>query len=125
MEQENCLIPGVDMQVGLDMTGGTMTFYRKILHRFCEDLEESLPALQNVPEIAALLRFIILVSDIKSAAATIGAMEVSIYAKQLEVAGITTDIDFIRENLPIFTDRLADLMNNIGVFLTTGTQRVV
>jgi hypothetical protein len=83
-----------------------------------------LRALQNMPDTASLLRFITHVHAIKSASASIGATEVSAYAEQLEVAGMVTDTDFIRENLPTFAKHLAELINNIAAFLAADKREI-
>jgi CheY-like chemotaxis protein len=108
------VISGIDAAKGFDMTGGTMEGYRQVLDIFRKDAEERLTLLQNVPDEAGLPAFTIQVHALKSASASIGAMEVSAEAAQLETAGRAGDLAFIREALPNFVARLAELAENIG-----------
>jgi signal transduction histidine kinase/CheY-like chemotaxis protein/HPt (histidine-containing phosphotransfer) domain-containing protein len=106
-------ISGVDIQKGISMTGGKMIFYRQVMDLFCEDAQERLSVMQNAPETADLSEFVIHVHSLKSASASIGAAEMSRCAAELEAAGRAENLDFIRENLPVFAKRLADLIGGI------------
>jgi signal transduction histidine kinase/CheY-like chemotaxis protein len=106
------IIPGIDTVKGIAMTGGTATAYTKVLSLFCKDVEERLPLLQKAPD-SNLPVFITQVHALKSASASIGAQEISSLAAGLESVGKAGDTAFIRENLPAFTQRLAELVKNI------------
>jgi len=106
------IIPGIDTAKGIEMTGGTITAYIKVLSLFCKDAEERLPFLQKAPE-ANLPSFITQVHALKSASASIGAQKISSLAAGLEAVGKAGDIAFIRENLTDFTEQLAALVRNI------------
>jgi two-component system, sensor histidine kinase and response regulator len=124
-------IPGVDVQKGIAMTGGTLLAYKQVLSLFCKDIEERLPLLQKATETihppsvdSALLADSALSADtlpalvthihaLKSASASIGAAEVSAHAAELETAGKAGDLAFIRKNLPAFTGQLEELTRNI------------
>ena len=112
-------IPGVDTKKGVAMTGGTEKGYRKILSAFRTDAEERLPLLQTAPVTSNLSEFITQVHALKSAAATIGAAQVSAQAAELEAAGRGGDLAFIQENLSSFAEDLAELAKNIRMFLGT------
>jgi HPt (histidine-containing phosphotransfer) domain-containing protein len=115
-------ISGVDIQTGIYMTGGTMAVYREVLNCFCEEVGQRLPELQKATDtdtITALRGFIIHVTAIKGAAGSIGASETSAQAEKLVIAAMKADIDFIRKKLPVFTEYLSELMNNIATFLST------
>jgi len=106
-------IPGVDVQKGIVMTGGTVTAYRQVLSLFCKDAEDRLPLLQKAPSADALSAFITQVHALKSASASLGAGDVSAQAAALEAAGKTADMAFIREHLSGFAQQLAELARNI------------
>ena len=106
-------IPGVDAAKGITMTGGTLISYKQVLSLFCKDAQERLPSLQKTPEMDALLAFTTNVHALKSAAASIGAKDISESAAELEAAGKATDMTFIREHLPVFAQRLTELIINI------------
>jgi HPt (histidine-containing phosphotransfer) domain-containing protein len=90
-----------------------MALYREVLLSFCKDVEERLPILKNVPKAAALPKFTTEVHALKSAAASIGAADISAMAAKLEAAGKAADIDYIRENLPGFAVHIAELSDGI------------
>jgi HPt (histidine-containing phosphotransfer) domain-containing protein len=72
--------------------------------------------LQNIPNASTLPKFITQVHALKSASASIGAVEISDKAANLEAAGKAADFDFIRENLPGFAKDLAELVERIRVW---------
>jgi signal transduction histidine kinase/response regulator of citrate/malate metabolism/HPt (histidine-containing phosphotransfer) domain-containing protein len=114
------VIPGVDVQKGVNMTGGTIAGYRKVLAQFYKDARERLTLLQQPPEEPALPIFVTQVHAIKSAAATIGAAEVSVEAAALEaagkgaLAGNAADMAAITGGLPQFYKELTQLVEGIG-----------
>jgi HPt (histidine-containing phosphotransfer) domain-containing protein len=111
-------IPGIDIQRGIAMTGGTMELYRQVLSLFCKDTEQRLPLLQTTPDEDALTLFVTHVHALKSASASIGAAEVSGKAAELEAAGHAGDIDFIRGNLFDFSQQIAELTDKIRAWET-------
>jgi signal transduction histidine kinase/CheY-like chemotaxis protein len=115
----NPIIPNVDVQKGIAMTGGTLAAYKQVLSMFCKDAKDRLPLLQNTPEIAAMSVFITHVHALKSASASLGAEKISVKAAELETAGRTGDTAFIREHLPAFTRQLTELVRNIEIALET------
>jgi CheY-like chemotaxis protein len=110
-------IPGVDMEKGIAMTGGSMEGYFTVLSIFCKDTEDRLPLLQTastaLPTADTLSEFVTQVHALKSASASIGAADVSVRAAGLETAGKAGDMAFIQENLPVFIERLAELAGGI------------
>jgi signal transduction histidine kinase/HPt (histidine-containing phosphotransfer) domain-containing protein/DNA-binding NarL/FixJ family response regulator len=116
---EGLNIPGVDVQQGIVMTGGTLDGYKQVLALFRKDAVERLPRLVNPPEPDELQVFITHTHALKSALASIGAAEISARAAQLEAAGKGVlaggagDMAAIRENLPVFAEQLAALVEEI------------
>jgi CheY-like chemotaxis protein len=111
------LISGVDTGKGITMTGGTEAGYRKVLAQFCKDAADRLPFFAGIPGETTLAAFAVQAHALKSAAGTIGALEVSAEAAILEAAGKTGDAQTIRETLPRFREHLARLIEGIGEFL--------
>jgi len=114
-------INGVDIQRGIQMTGGTETGYRSVLFTFRNDAQERLLSLRKTPDKNSLLDFITNVHALKSASASIGALEISTDAGRLEDAGKKGDIAFIQENLNSFAGQLSALVNEISLVLDTKT----
>ena len=118
--ESGIVIPNVDTQKGITMTGGTEAGYRKVLAQFYKDAEERLPLLQDPPEPDALPQFVTQVHALKSASATIGAAEVSAEAAALEAAGKDGNIAAIREGLSAFYEHLTELVEGIGNVMEVG-----
>ena len=113
-QPKSLIIPGLDVQRGIKMTGGTESSYRQILEIFVKDAKDRLVILKNTPllqEEAGV--FITHVHALKSASSSIGAEEVSGLAALLEAAGKNGDMDYIKNNLENFTQLLGNLVNNI------------
>jgi CheY-like chemotaxis protein len=110
-------IPGVDVQKGIAMTGGTLSSYKQILAIFRKDAQERLSLLREIPDTGVLTAFITQVHALKSASASLGAAEVSTKAARLETAGRVGDMAFIEENLSGFTRLLEELIKGIDAAL--------
>ncbi|MDR1249876.1 MAG: response regulator [Treponema sp.] len=106
-------IEGVDSDRGLALTGGTVEGYRKVLARFYKDVLERLSLLQEAPDKQGLPFFTTQAHALKSAAATIGAADLSAEAERLETAGRDGDRTAIREGLKGFRERLEALAEGI------------
>jgi signal transduction histidine kinase/CheY-like chemotaxis protein len=107
------VIPGVDVQHGITMTGGTLSAYKQVLTLFCKDARDRLPLLQKMPDTEILPVFITQVHALKSASASLGAADVSAQAAALETAGKTEDMISIEKNLFGFAARLTELVTHI------------
>jgi len=114
-------IHGVDTAKGISMTGGTLDGYIQVLTLFLKDVKDRLPLLQEAPNPDNLSLFITNVHALKSASASLGAQDVSTAAAELEAAGKTADMIFIRKELPIFERQLEELAQNIEAVLKAKT----
>ena len=113
-QSKHLTIPGVDISRGIALTGGTTAIYKKVLALFCKDVEERLPMLRKTPEADTLPALVIHIHSLKSAAAAIGAHDVSDHAAGLEAIGKAGELGFIRESLPDFVDQLVGLVKDIS-----------
>jgi CheY-like chemotaxis protein len=107
------VLDGVDSAVGIRNVGGSEETYREILARFAGDIEERLMELSTVPDAGSLSRFTTLVHGLKSAAASVGAINVSQQAAKLEAAGKSGDIETIARDLNGFLLELVTLADAI------------
>jgi signal transduction histidine kinase/CheY-like chemotaxis protein/HPt (histidine-containing phosphotransfer) domain-containing protein len=112
-DKTGLLIPGVDIQKGIAMTGGTEEGYRKVLAQFSKDLRERLPVFAEFPAEKDPLLLAAQAHAVKGASASIGAAEVSVTAARLEAAGKAGDAETLRELLPEFHRQLSDLAAGI------------
>jgi HPt (histidine-containing phosphotransfer) domain-containing protein len=114
-------MPGIDTTKGILMTGGTLTGYIYVLSSFHKDVLERLPHLAAPPAEKDFTNFTTPVHALKSAAATIGATELSKTAAELEAAGKAGDINVIQKNLPGFYKHLNETAEMIGAALASKT----
>ena len=118
--KENSLpsVPGIDIIKGIAMIGGSLEIYRQALSIFSNDIEERLPYLKTFPDAEAnFTKFTTNVHALKSAAASLGAAEISTEAARLEDAGKDKDTIFMQENLSSFTEKLSEMAKNINTAL--------
>jgi len=110
------VIPGIDITKGAARLGVKPAGYLKLLSMLHKDVEDRLPALA-MPKPETLPMFVSHVHALKGTCASMGALEVSERAAELEVAGKAEDLTFIGENLGFFVERLAELAKDIGTAL--------
>jgi len=121
-------IDGIDAIKGIALTGGTVEGYRKVLLMFRKDAEERIQKFRyflyesmsggKFPE-KHLTSFITQIQALKSASATIGAVETSDKAARFEAAGRNKELSFILDNLPDFVEQLTALTKSIRAALET------
>ena len=87
---------GVNVDVGLDYCAGDEDFYREMLRLFSAQGEEKRTEIAALYESADWTDYAIKVHALKSTSLTIGAEALSAQAKELELAGKRSDVDFIR-----------------------------
>jgi HPt (histidine-containing phosphotransfer) domain-containing protein len=97
------------------MTGGTLMGYRKVLNLFCSDIRERISLLQTTLNVESLPLFVTHVHAIKSAAAAIGAAEISTEAALLEAAGIAGNMAVFEEHISGFMEHLEKLEKNLEI----------
>jgi CheY-like chemotaxis protein len=107
------VLPGVDVKKGITLTGGREEWYLKVLDQFRKDAAKRLDWFKDLPR-GNVSDFTIQAHALKSAAATIGAAEVSQEAAVLEAAGKAGDIQTIGGTLPLFHEHLSLLIEAIG-----------
>ena len=118
-------IPGLDIQHGIKMTGGTEKAYLTVLALYCKDAEERFPILESVPKEPELKNFTTNVHALKSASMSIGALELGGLAAELESAGQNGNMEFINDKLTGFTIQLKELVKNINEKINNGAGTIV
>ena len=123
-------INGVDTVKGVAMTGGTADGYLQVLSIFRMDSEERIQKFKSFlnessgkfPE-KHLALFTTQIHAIKSAAAAIGAAEISGKAARLEAAAKNAELSFLQDNLPGFMEHLNELLKNIRTALESRPEK--
>jgi len=110
-------IENIDINSGIKLTGGKIEHYFEALIAFHSDVNERLDLLDKYIKEGNLKDYTIIVHALKSAAANIGAKEISKLAEDLEIAGLNNDLKLIEENNGFFTSTAKKLLENISTAL--------
>ena len=110
-------ITGIDINPGIAMTGGDPANYRHILEVFRKDGVEKCEQIRSCLEQNDIALFTIYVHALKSASASVGALDIAEQAKKLELAGKKEDIEFIRKNSGLFLTDLDTVLGHIADYL--------
>lgn len=89
---------GINIKTGLDYCCGDEDFYNEMLDMFCSQGEEKRNEIIDFYEADNWADYAVKVHALKSTSLTIGAEQLSEYAKALELAGKRGDADYIREH---------------------------
>jgi signal transduction histidine kinase/CheY-like chemotaxis protein/HPt (histidine-containing phosphotransfer) domain-containing protein len=117
VSEEPFSIDGIDVKTGLSMTGGTMDFYLESLRSYVKDGREKVVQIGEVLRNGDSALYTTYVHALKSASASIGAIDVSESAKKLEMAGKNQDMDYINAKNDGFVADLESILANIAAFL--------
>ena len=109
----NVHIEGIDIEKGLLQTGGKMELYLETLEVFCDDGHERTRMIRDCLGTGNQKTYTIHVHALKSAAANIGASQLSDTARDLEMAGIRGDMDYIAMHNDHFLNSLGKLLDAI------------
>ncbi|MCL1956450.1 MAG: ATP-binding protein [Fibromonadales bacterium] len=115
-------IDGVDVKKGIIMTGGTFESYVQTLAVFHKDGLKKIEEIKQCLETDNYSLYTTYVHALKSASASLGALDLSEQAKALEIAGRQEDSSFIRLNNPDFLTSLETILNDIGTALNSVKQ---
>jgi signal transduction histidine kinase/CheY-like chemotaxis protein len=117
VEDEPFMIDGIDVAKGLSMTGGTLEYYIESLQSYVKDGQEKVVQIKEVLQKGDIGLYTTYVHALKSASASIGAIELSESAKKLEMAGKSRDMDHINANNDSFISDLESTLANIAAAL--------
>ena len=110
-------LTGLDINAGIAMTGGDLANYRHILAIFQRDSAEKREQIRACLEQNDIALFTTYVHALKSASASVGALDIAEQAKRLEQAGRKEDTGFIRQNCELFLQDLDVLQEQISAYL--------
>jgi signal transduction histidine kinase/CheY-like chemotaxis protein len=116
-------IEGIDIKKGIALIRGSIPRYFTILEVFKEDALVKIKELKKCVETGDIHVYTIHVHALKSAAANIGANDLSEAAKDLEMAGKRGDLDFINAHTTPFFESLELLLKNISGALSAYKSR--
>ena len=107
-------VMGLDVKKGLLLTGGKAEVYLNVLTTFRDDGLDRINKIKECQETGNMQLYTTYVHALKSAAANIGADEVSRAAEALEKAGKRSDAVFIERNSERLIEDLKLLIEGIG-----------
>ena len=105
---------GINVGMGLDYCCGEEEFYLEMLRMFSGQSEEKRDEIIALYEAENWKDYAVKVHALKSTSLTIGAEELSEYAKKLEHAGKKEDIEYIRQNHPGLLSMYEDVCESIA-----------
>ncbi len=91
-------IPGIDPELGIKNSGGSEETYRAVFEAFYESMESDHNEMNMLFEKEDWKNYTVKVHSLKSTALLVGIKDLSEEARQLEMAGKSDDIDYIRSN---------------------------
>jgi CheY-like chemotaxis protein len=106
-------IPGIEIQTGLENTGGSLDSYKNILSYFCADVDGRIQQIQEAAEKGDWDSYTTMVHAIKGASRSIGAMELGDAAAELEAAGREKNAGLIAAKTGALLKKLRDLLGHI------------
>ncbi len=112
-------VDGIDTEVGVRMTGGTVEGYIQTLCIFVRDGKRKIEEICECYENGNISLLTIHVHALKSASASIGAMEFSEFSKRLEHAAKEEKLSYIEENIQAFLEQLQRLLEGLTPYVHT------
>ncbi|MDR1073604.1 MAG: response regulator [Treponema sp.] len=123
-EVNDLAIHNLDIRVGINNTGGSLSSYLRVLRIFYNDAEGRIASVKNAAAEGDAKLYTTMVHALKSASRSIGATEFGDFAEALEAAGRTRDIPIIRRRTAELLNRLCVLLADIKAFLKQNTGEV-
>ena len=105
---------GVDVDMGINYSGGDESFYRQLLKEIANTPEEKIKLLQKYHDEKDWQNYAIKVHAVKSTTKMVGALEVSDMAKALESAAKKKDETVLERDHAPFMDKYKSLLSVIS-----------
>lgn len=116
-------IDGIDTLQGLLFVGGKEENYMHILTSYYADCRQKYITLPQHLANGDILAFQTEIHGLKSTSASVGALEISQFAKKLENAAERKDIDYILGRINAFLSALQETLNNIQPHLPKSAEQ--
>ncbi|MCH5258770.1 MAG: response regulator [Lachnospiraceae bacterium] len=116
---------GIDVAVGMKYSGDDENLYREVLSDYMDTIEEKANIIEKAVEEEDLETYTIEVHSLKSISKSIGALELSDLAKDLEANGKNNEWGPIIARTPILLSMYRDLYRVIAPYHTSAGQETV
>ncbi|MBQ4529312.1 MAG: response regulator [Lachnospiraceae bacterium] len=110
------VIDGIDTKSAIENMKIKEDTYINILETYHKDLEATIQRIDQAKSKEDIKNFVIDVHGIKSSSASVGAMELSELAKELEMAGKEQQLDFIESHYDNFIRKSEEMVKNLKEF---------
>jgi CheY-like chemotaxis protein len=107
------VIEGINVEKGISISAGSLDYYMETLATFLEDGSERIKMLRECITKKDLTLYTTYVHALKSAAASIGAEDLAVFASFLETAGKQESLSLIKTRNDDFIDELESLLDRI------------
>ena len=119
-DSRSIIIPGLDVPQGIFNMGGNVEAYNHILNVFLSDGRSQSALIRRYAEDYDVNSYRIETHSLKSVAASIGATELSLEAREHEEAAKQGDKDFISGHYMELKERYDGLLDNVENYLKSG-----
>lgn len=106
----------IEISKGMEACGESAELYQNILTVFIDEGRRRLPVIKKMYNEEQWQDYITAVHGLKSSAASIGAMELSEYAKEMEFAGKEEDLELIHEKTEDLLNEYLALLQKLVAF---------
>ena len=113
-------ISGLDVPQGIFNMGGSVDAFNHILNVFLVDGRKKTPLLRQYAEQGSVKSYLIEAHSLRSVAASIGAMDLSMLAGEHEDAAKRGDETFIFDHYGELADRYDNLLDSVEKYLISG-----
>lgn len=110
------MLQGIDSKSSIERMGIDKNVYVDILRLYHSDLTAALNRIILSKQSGDIKSFVIDVHGVKSSSASIGAIELSEMAKQLEFAGKEENFEFIDSHMDNFVDKSNEIISVLDTF---------
>ncbi len=122
VKEHNISIEGLDTNYGLSMIGGELRDYNDVLNAFFIDGLHKIEKISSIDLEKDLDNYRIEIHALKSAAASIGAKDISHEAKLLEEAAMKQDFNYLSMNAKEFISQFSKVLYAIRGYLSQQNQ---
>lgn len=116
-EQEELIIPGVDVKGAIHLIG-SMRVYKDVLTQYYKNIDKKKQIISNSYEKGDWERYTTEVHALKSSSRQIGAFQLGDLAEMLENAGKALDLLFIRQNTAELLEKYQELKDRLTPYFS-------
>lgn len=107
----------IEVKTGIESCGGSAELYQNVVDVFVQEGRKKLPLIKQNYKAENWTDYIIAVHGLKSSAASIGAIDLSAHAKEMEFAGKDNNIQLIHEKTDALLQEYVQLLQKLTIFM--------